>query len=213
MKNNTITLAIVEDHPVVIEGLQRILRRDLPVDEIKEYHTGMDFLNALQQEHIKVDLVLLDITLPDVSGIELCREVKQLNAETRVLGFSNHNDRSLILQMLSNGASGYLLKNASAAELIECIQEALKGQLAFSEEVKRIISQPNAQQLNPVTPLTKREKQILKLIAEGKTSIQIADELSLSALTIETHRRNLMQKLQVKNTAALIKIAMELKLL
>ncbi|MFD1003319.1 response regulator transcription factor [Ohtaekwangia kribbensis] len=208
-----LTIAIIEDHPVVVEGLQRILVNDLPVQTIREYYTGMDFLEDIKKGNYSVDVVLLDITLPDVNGIELCREIKSSLPDTYILGFSNHNDRSLVMQLLANGASGYILKNASAGELVGCILQALDGQVAFSEEIKKIISKPSAQQLKAIPPLTRREKQILKMIAEGKTSTDIAKELMVSPFTIETHRRNLMQKMDVKNAAALIRTATELQLL
>jgi DNA-binding NarL/FixJ family response regulator len=208
-----LTLAIIDDHPVVAEGLEKILTRDFPTKEIQKYHLGQDFLVYLKKKALAVDLVFLDITLPDISGVELCREIKNLSADTCVLGFSNHNDRSLILQMLANGASGYLLKNASATELTTCINEALNGQIAFSEEVKKIIAKPSAQQLQPIPTLTKREKEVLRMISDGKTNVEMAAELLLSLFTVETHRRNLMQKFGVKNTAALIKMAIQLQLI
>lgn len=208
-----LTIAIVDDHPVVVEGLQRILVNDLPIQSIREYYTGMSFITDIKSGHRSIDIVLLDITLPDVNGIELCREIKSLLPNTCVLGFSNHNDRSLVMQLLANGASGYILKNASSVELVNCILQALDGQVTFSEEIKKIINKPSAQHLKAIPPLTRREKQILKMIAEGKTSTDIAKELMVSPFTIETHRRNLMQKMDAKNAAALIRTATELQLL
>jgi DNA-binding NarL/FixJ family response regulator len=208
-----ITIAIVDDHPIVIEGLQKILASDLNVKEVKEFTSGNDFINYLKEHIALIDIVLLDITLPDKSGIEICKEVKTLSPNTRVLAFSNHNERSIIMQMLHNGASGYLLKNSSSAELKACINEALDGQITFSKEVKRIMAHPSINELKTIPPLTKREKEILRMIADGKTSIEIAEELFVSPLTIETHRRNLMQKFDVKNVAALIKISTQQQLI
>lgn len=208
-----LTIAIVEDHPVVVEGLQRILVNDLPIKAIREYYTGIDFITDVKRDRQPIDVVLLDIALPDINGIDLCREIKSLLPDTCILGFSNHNDRSLVMQLLTNGASGYILKNASASELVTCILQALNGQVAFSEEIKKIINKPSVLQLKAIPPLTKREKQILKMIAEGKTSVDIAKDLMVSPFTIETHRRNLMQKMDVKNAAALIRTATELQLL
>jgi DNA-binding NarL/FixJ family response regulator len=208
-----IILAIVDDHPIVIEGLQKIVTTDLNIKEVKEFTSGNDFIAYLKENKDIVDIVLLDITLADRSGIEICKEVKTLSPGTRVLAFSNHNERSIIMQMLTNGASGYLLKNSSSTELIACINEAFDGQITFSKEVKKIIAHPSINELKTIPPLTKREKEILRMIADGKTSIEIADELFVSPLTIETHRRNLMQKFDVKNVAALIKIAAQQQLL
>lgn len=208
-----ITIAIVDDHPIVIEGLQKILSSDFNVNEVKEFTSGNDFISYLKEHKASIDIVLLDITLPDKSGIEICKEVKILSPTTRVLAFSNHNERSIILQILHNGASGYLLKNSSSAELKACISEALNGEITFSKEVKKIIAHPTMSELKTIPPLTKREKEILRMIADGKTSSEIADELFVSPLTIETHRRNLMQKFDVKNVAALIKNATQQQLI
>ena len=111
--------------------------------------------------------------------------------------------------MLQNGANGYLLKNASSSEIVSGIADALNGQIAFSKEVKEIIARPSAADLKKIPSLTKREKEILRMIADGKTSVQIGEELFVSPFTVDTHRRNLMQKFEVKNVAALIKIASE----
>lgn len=211
--DKTLCIAIVDDHPVVIEGLRKILVQEMPLLEVLEFCTGGDFMAYLKKAARAVDIVLLDITLPDTNGVELCRQIKSLSQDTRVLGFSNHNDRTLVMQMLSNGASGYLLKNVSAAELVRCIDEALNGGIAFSEEIRKIITKPSASELRTIPPLTKREKQILQLIAEGKTSVEISEELSVSHFTVETHRRNLMQKFDVNNAASLIKVAAQLQLI
>jgi DNA-binding NarL/FixJ family response regulator len=208
-----IIVAIVDDHPVVMEGLRKILVSDLHVKEVLQYGTAHDFISFVESNPNAIDLVLLDITLPDKNGVEVCKEVKVLSPRTRVLGFSNHSERSLIMQMLHNGANGYILKNATAAELVDCIQEALNGQLVFSKEVKEIISRPSLRELNTVPTLTRREKQILHMIANGQTSIEISEELHISPLTVESHRRNLMQKFDAKNVASLIKIATQHQLL
>lgn len=155
--------------------------------------------------------MVLDINIPGRNGIEVCREIKLTSQDTIVLGFSNHAERSIILQMLQNGANGYLLKNASAAEIIAAIKEAMDGHLAFSKEVREILARPSVTELMTVPRLTKREKEILKLIAQGKTSVEIGEMLFVSPLTVETHRRNLMHKFKVKNAAALISVAAQLQ--
>lgn len=200
-----ITLVIVDDHPVVLHGLETLLGQDPRVQVLHGFTMGLEALAFVQQHSVQV--VLLDISLPDIHGVELCRRIKQASPATVVLGFSSHAERLLILQLLQNGASGYLLKNVAAAELMTCMEEALHGQVAFSSEVKQIMARTGAPELKTVAPLTKREKQILHFIADGKTNQQMADELSLSVLTVETHRKNLMQKFEVKNVAALLKAA------
>lgn len=202
-----ITLAIVDDHPVVIEGLLKLLHNKEHLHVAGCFTAGAGFIDFMKTN--KVDIVLLDISLPDMNGMDLCKEIKKMSPATCVLVLSNHSERSIIMQVLQNGASGYLLKNASSAELTACIQEALSGQITFSKEVKEIIARPSAHELKGIPQLTKREKEILHLISEGVTTAGIAEQLSLSPLTIETHRRNLLQKFEVKNVAALIKIAVQ----
>lgn len=207
LPDNNITLAIVDDHPVVMEGIQKLLESKRHIQVAGCFTTGAHFMAFMQRN--KVDIVLLDISLPDVSGIDLCKDIKALSPATCVLVLSNHSERSIIMQMLQNGASGYLLKNASATELTNSINEALEGQITFSKEVKEIIARPSASALKGIPQLTRREKEILHLISEGVTTAGIAAQLSLSPLTIETHRRNLLQKFDVKNVAALIKVAVQ----
>ena len=202
-----ITLAIVDDHPVVIEGLLKLLDHTDHLRVAGCFTTGAAFIEFMKTS--KVDIVLLDISLPDKNGMDLCKEIKMTSPATCVLVLSNHSERSIIMQVLQNGASGYLLKNASSAELTACIREALSGQITFSKEVKEIIARPSAHELKGIPQLTKREKEILHLISEGVTTTGIAEQLSLSPLTIETHRRNLLQKFEVKNVAALIRIAVQ----
>lgn len=211
MSDNSAQLAIVDDHLIVLEGLQQLL---LDADKISVagcFTTGKDFLTFIGQN--MVDIVLLDISLPDINGIELCLEIKKLSPTTIVLALSNHSERSMVLQMLQQGASGYLLKNISGDELIACIHEALKGQITFSQAVKEIMSRPSVAELKGIPRLTKREKEILQLIAEGQTTPEIAATLHLSPLTVETHRKSLLQKFEVKNVALLIRVAIEHKLL
>ena len=204
-----ITIAIVDDHPIVLEGLQKVLMEAYDYVSTICFSTGGEFLNYIKKSGGGSDIVMMDITLPDINGIDLCREVKTLSPNTCVLAFSNHNERSTIMKMLQNGASGYLLKNAGADEVVGCINEALDGQIALSREAKEIMAKPSARDLQVLPALTKREKEILKLVADGQTSAAIAAQLHVSPLTVETHRRNLMQKFNVKSMTAAVKVAME----
>lgn len=210
-KEDSISLVIVDDHPVVIEGLLKVLEHRAQIHIAGCFNTAKALLEYLQTG--KTDIILLDIELPDQSGLDLCRTIKSLSPDTCVLALSNHSERSIITQMLQNGASGYLLKNAAPEELIACIHEAVNGQVTFSKEVKEIIARPAANAWKDVPRLTKREKEILQLISDGETTVDIAARLSVSPLTIETHRRNLLQKFDVKNIAALIKIAVQQRLI
>ncbi|MBW8683850.1 response regulator transcription factor [Chitinophaga rhizophila] len=211
MSDKRAKLVIVDDHLIVLEGLQKLLQNAANITVEGTFTTGAAFLTFLEQH--SVDIVLLDISLPDTNGIDLCREIKKLSPATIVLALSNHNERSMVLQMLQQGASGYLLKNIAGDELIVCIQEALNGEMTFSQAVKEIMSRPSVAELKGIPRLTKREKEILQLIAEGQTTPDIAATLHLSPLTVETHRKSLLQKFEVKNVALLIRMAVEHKLL
>jgi len=169
MKKNKIIIAIVDDHPIVIHGILSLLGKDDGISIAGSFNTGADFMSFLPKNML--DVVLLDIMLPDINGIDLCRQIKTISPGTCIIALSNHTERSLILQMLQNGASGYILKNASVEEIRNCIAEALAGNIAFSNEIKDIIARPSVNELKGRPQLTKREKQILQLIAEGKTTI------------------------------------------
>lgn len=205
-------LVIVDDHPIVIQGLSALLQGEDDLHIAGTFTSGNAFLTFLKEKP-QVDIVLLDITLPDINGVEVCKEIKRLSPETKVLIISNHSERSIIMQMLQQGASGYLLKNASSEELVRCVHDVLAGRIALSAEVTAIMTRPLQNELKDVPHLTKREIQVLGMIAEGRTSASIAEELCVSQFTVETHRRNLMQKFDANNTAALIKMAAEQKLL
>ncbi|MCX2431400.1 MULTISPECIES: response regulator [unclassified Pedobacter] len=202
MQPNKLKTAIVDDHPIVIEGLKNLLKNESNIELIGGFQDGESIMKYLESE--KVDLILLDITLPDVNGMDLCLKIKKKYRSVIVLILSNRTERSIVVQTIQNGASGYLLKNSSLDELRLCIAEAVKGSICYSKEVTEILSRPSRNELLAAPRLTKREKQILELIAQGKTSQAIGEELFLSPLTIDTHRKNLLQKFQVKNVAELI---------
>lgn len=201
---------MVDDHPVVLEGLRALLMDNESLQILDGFTTGNAVLEFMDKQ--EVDVVLLDISLPDINGTSLCQTMKEKFPETRVLAISNHDERSIVTAMLQNGASGYLLKNASAEELAQCIQSAIEGNLAFSEEVQKILAKGTSGH-KPLPKLTRREKEVLKWVAEGMTTSAIAEKLYISPLTVETHRRNVMQKLEVNNTASLIKKAMEFEII
>ncbi|WP_079240795.1 response regulator [Chryseobacterium indologenes] len=206
MENEKINIVIVDDHPIVIEGLRMMLRSQPFFNVAGSFASGAETLSFIRSEI--VDIVLLDITLPDSNGTELCREIKKISPNTSVIMFSNRSERSIIMQSIQNGASGYLLKNTSIDDLVIGIRGALSGDIVFCNETKQIISLPSQTNL-PIPRLTKREKQILQMVAQGKTSNVIAEELFLSPLTVDTHRKNLLQKFHAKNSTELINLAIQ----
>lgn len=205
MLQSKTTVALVDGHPIVMEGLAKLLAKKKDLTIVGKFTTGLDFLTFFR--HTKVGIVLLDIMLPDMNGMDLCKEIKTMAPETTVLALSNHHNRSVIMKMLQNGASGYMLKNIPVEELMDCINEALNGQITFSQVVKEIIASPQVIDHRELVKLTTREKEILLMIASGKTTGDIAEQLHLSKFTIESHRKNLLQKFKAKNVATLISAA------
>ncbi|UNY97251.1 response regulator transcription factor [Zhouia spongiae] len=211
MSDRRISIVLIDDHSIVVEGLKSLLNTSDMVNVIGEFTTGSEALHFL--EDVYADIVFLDINLPDINGIDLCRKIRTLLPDTKILALSNHTERNIILQMLNNGANGYVLKNVSREELLKAVEVVRKGEIYFSSEINEIIAKPNRFELYGIPRLTKREKQILVMIAKGETTQSIASSLNVSPLTIETHRRNLHFKFKVKNVAELIMAANQCQLL
>jgi DNA-binding NarL/FixJ family response regulator len=159
----------------------------------------------------KPDVILMDINLPDKSGIDLCKEVKKLYPGVYVLGLSTFNQQSFIEKMLQSGASGYVLKNATQEELMEGIETVSKGKEYLSFDAAVALRKPSQQ--NAIPLITRREKEVLELIADGLTNNEIAEKLFISSTTVDTHRKNLLAKFEAKNVAALIKLALQMNVI
>jgi DNA-binding NarL/FixJ family response regulator len=193
---------IVDDHYMVIEGIRSLLQNESGIEWTGHATNAESCLAFLQRQ--QPDVILMDINLPDKSGIELCRDVKTKYPAIRILGLSTFNQRSYIEKMMENGASGYLLKNAGREELLKGIEMAMQRKLYMSHEAALSLRSTDSQTL-PI--LTRREKEILELIAAGLTNQEIADKLFISYTTVDTHRKNLLQKFEAKNVAVLINLA------
>jgi DNA-binding NarL/FixJ family response regulator len=201
-----INVFIVEDHSMVIEGLQVLLQHEKDITVVATVTNAAGCLNYL--EHHTADVVLLDINLPDMDGVDLCKIIKTRYKETMVLGLSTINKGVYMNKMMENGASGYLLKNLTGRELIDAIKTVNKGGVYFSFEAGKIYK-ATLEKNSALPVLTKREKEILKLIVEGRTNPEISKLLFISVDTVDSHRKNLYTKLNVNNTASLIRYAIE----
>lgn len=199
---------IVDDHYMVIEGIRSLLQHEKGIEWMGHAMTAescVSFLNSRQP-----DVIFMDINLPDKSGIDLCKEVNQKYPSIAIVGLSTFNQQSFISKMMENGASGYVLKNATKEELLFAIQTVMRGRTFLSHEAAMIAEKKESDDL-PV--LTRREKEVLELIADGLTTQEIANKLFVSAATVETHRKNLLLKLEAKNVAAMVKIAAKMNLI
>lgn len=204
----SIKLFIVDDHYMVIEGIHSLLQNEKDIEWMGHATNAASCLAFLKQH--QPDVLLMDINLPDKSGIDLCSEVKEKYPSVFVIGLSTFNQQSFIQKMMYNGASGYVLKNATQQELMEAIHTVVKGKEFLSFDAALALRKPDNQNNTPV--ITRREKEVLELIANGMTNNEIALQLFISSTTVDTHRKNLLSKLGAKNTASLIRIATQLYL-
>lgn len=206
MEKEQIKVIVVDDHPVVLQGFEFILQNADPIQLVGKFANANSMKSYLQKN--SVDVVLLDINLPDSNGIDECAKIKKHNEDVLVIAISNINEYSIIQRMLNAGASGYFLKNASAEEVISGIYNVVNGQTVFSSGIESIMKNHQSGDL-PI--ITRREKEVLSLLASGLSSVEIGDKIFISPLTVESHRRNLLQKFKVNNVAALIHKATEMK--
>lgn len=203
-----IKVFITDDHYMVIEGIRSLLQHEPAIEWMGHASNAESCLAYLQ--HHQPDIILMDINMPGKSGIDLCKEVKEKHSSTFVIGLSTFNQQSFIHKMMENGASGYVLKNATQSELMEAITTVAKGKTYLSDEAAAALKKVET---SSIPLITRREKEVLELIAEGLTNGEIAEKLFISNATVDTHRKNLLIKFQTKNTASLIKTAMQLQLL
>ncbi|HZW71740.1 MAG TPA: response regulator transcription factor [Hanamia sp.] len=198
---------IIDDHPMVVAGLNSLLGRLENIEVCGAVSNAFEAIPFLKNNTI--DVILLDINLPDISGIDLCKKIHKEFPEIKIVGISTFSERSYISRMIENGASGYLIKSASAEEIAEAIDTVLKGKIYLSVSMEHIAKPLSIVPSDNLPALTKREKEILLLISEGMTNNQIAEKLFISTLTVDSHRKNLLTKLNVNNTASLIKLAVQ----
>lgn len=207
-----INVMIADDHKVFRDGIVSILEDIEDIQISQQAYDGKEVLEELEKNQPHV--ILMDITIGDTSGIEITKVVKSKYPAIKVLILSMHSESGYIVKALEAGASGYLLKDAGSTEMINAIRTVFEGDTYYSQQVSNILVQHITQGTQPKTSkegvsLTNRETEILKLIAEEYSNPEIAEKLFISIRTVDTHRRNLLEKLAVKNTAGLVKYAMK----
>ncbi len=209
-------LLLVDDHQMLIEGIKTLLRGEADLQVVAEANNGVAALALLEKK--PVDIALLDINMPQMSGIELCAEIRRRHPQTRMLALSMFEDHSSIQGMLQAGASGYILKNTSKTELLEAVRRIASGHSYFAPSVATtILEHAGAAAQEPAketgVSLSAREREILQLIAQELSNLEIADKLFISERTVETHRKNIFFKTQSKSVVGLIQYAIRHELI
>ena len=202
------TLAIADDHLLVVNGLRAMVEKDQDITMLFAATTGADLLEQIAQK--QPDVLLLDIQMPDMNGIDLCKLIHRNYPVVKIIALTNFEQSSYVKQMMRNGAAGYLLKNIDVKTLKQAIESVMDNKSFLQEQIKNNMMGElllGKKQTSQGVSLTKREVEILSLVARELSNQEIADKLFISIRTVETHRINLTQKLGVHNTAGLVKEA------
>jgi DNA-binding NarL/FixJ family response regulator len=206
-------IVIAEDHTILREGLRALLSSSIDFEIVDEAEDGRDAMRSVEKH--KPDLILMDLSMPRMSGMEAIREIKKRYPQTKILALTVHKTEEYILAALKAGANGYVSKDATHDELLLAIKSVLRGKTYLSPGISEKVidgyleGKKSIKSKTAWDTLTQREREILKLIAEGYTNKKIADYLCISVKTIETHRANLMKKLDLHNVSALTAFAIE----
>ncbi len=208
-------IVLVDDHVMFRQGLKRILEERPDLEVVGEVDCGLELLKLL--ERLVPDLIILDISMPRLRGLEAIREVKMSHSNVKILVLTMHKDKEYLHQAVTAGAAGYLLKEDADSELFLAIDRVRRGKIYVSPKLSegltedwiRITRGDHKPSFEP-EKLTTREREVLKLIAEGKSSKEIGDLLFISVRTVEHHRANIMEKLNLKKTADLVKYAIQM---
>lgn len=215
MSDNPITILLADDHTVVRQGIVKLLEGEKNFKVIGEAGNGRDAVSKVEQ--FKPDVVLMDISMPLLNGIEATRQIKRISPQTKVIILSMHSHDRFISELLTLGASGYLVKDSTGADIIMAINAAMKGDTFLSPSISRKIIE-NYVSLKKVksfreklySELSNREREVFQLIAEGRSTKEISEILFVSISTVKTHRSHIMEKLQLDNLSQLIRFAIEL---
>lgn len=210
-----ITVFIADDHLIFRQGLRTLLTKTEGIDVVGEANDGLETLRNI--EKLKQNVAVLDVTMPGLDGIEVTKRIKKLIPDTQVVMLSMHADNYFAIEALKAGASGYLLKEESLSQLVDAIRAVNKRDIFVSPTLETPIMRDFVHMARQVTNnqtsiLTDREREILQLIAEGMTNQKIADLLCISINTVDTHRKNIMSKLNIHSIAGLVKYAIKHKI-
>ncbi len=212
MSSEKIKVLLADDHEIILDGLKLILQQDQDVEIVGEAFDGEQVISELKRIP-ELDIVILDINMPKKDGIEVTKEIKAIYPEVKILILSMYNRKEFVKSLVEAGTDGYILKNAGKTELLKAIHSLAKGEPYYGAEITKTIMKGYQKSKifdNPMdVNLSEREKEIVVLIANELTTHEIADKLFLSTHTIDTHRKNIMSKLDVKNAAGIVKFALQ----
>ncbi len=213
-----ITIVIADDHELVRESVASLLREVPNFNIVSQCTNGRQLVKLVETFHPNVAVV--DISMPELNGVDAARQIRKVSPFTRIIALSVYTDEAYIRDMINAEISGYVVKSGAAKDLIQAIRNGSKGKIFFSEEIADVARKMqntagNRKSGSPLTerPLTQREREVLQLIGEGRTSAEIASRLYISKTTVKSHRDNLMDKLNVRDVAGLTRQAIRLKLL
>lgn len=203
-------IILADDHKIIREGLRSLIEKQPDMEVIAEAQDGLTTVNLVQK--LKPDVVIMDIGMPEMNGIDATTKITTEYKNVKVIALSMHSDRRFVMQMLKAGAAGYLLKDSAFEELVSAIHAVIAKQHYLSQKITDVVVQEYLQNLprnesTVFTVLTAREREVLQLIAEGKSTKQTASVLNVSVKTIETHRQQIMEKLDMRSIAQLTKYA------
>jgi two-component system response regulator NreC len=205
-----IKILVADDHKIVRDGLRTLIEKENGMEVIAEAEDGRSAVK--QAKKLLPDIVIMDITMPDLNGIDATRAIVEEASGAKVIALSMHSDRRFVSGMLEAGASAYLLKDSAFEELATAIRAVVANQIYLSPKiadivVRRFVSKSASTERSAFTELTKREREVLQLLAEGVSTKEIAGRLNLSVKTVETHRANIMDKLDIRTISELVKYA------
>ena len=210
------TIVLAEDHHIVRQGLHILLQAERNFSIIGETGDGLEAVQLV--ERLQPDVLVLDLMMPSLNGLEVTRQVTKRAPQTRIIILSMHANEAYVREALRNGAAGYVLKESSAADLVQAVREAIAGRRYLSpplseRAINAYVQKAEAATLDVYDTLTTREREVLHLVAEGNTIGTIASRLFISPRTVETHRTNLMRKLSLRSSAELVRYALQRGLL
>ena len=206
-----VRVLLADDHEIVRQGLRILLERE-GFQVVGEAPDGHEAVKLCEASHPEV--AILDVSMPLLNGVDAAREIMKANPHTKVVLLTMHTEDHLILESLRAGVTGYVLKTKAASELVQALRAACRGEMFLTQSISRTIVQAFLQNTPvPSNPISDRERQVLQLVAEGKTTKEIASLLGISAKTAESHRSNLMEKLNIHDTAGLVRYAIRIGLI